>query len=82
MTIFYRDRQPRTFDMAAVTTTTIDFEAKRRTLALQDARDHVRRAASATAAATAGDDDTTRSGMLSDARRRLLLVLRELEALA
>jgi len=62
--------------------TTIDFEAKRRTLALQDARDHVRRAASAAAAATCGAIETHRSAVLADARRRLLLMLRELEALA
>jgi hypothetical protein len=57
-------------------------ETRRRMLALQDARDHVRRAASAAAAASVGDSDQARAAMLSDARRRLLAVLAELERMA
>lgn len=52
-----------------------------RTLALLDAISHTRRAAAAIEATRAGEGDEQRLEATYDAHRRLILVLRDLEAL-
>jgi hypothetical protein len=61
--------------------TTIDYEAKRRTLALQDATDMTRRAASAIAAARCGEPDELRRAVLESVDARLTSLLEQLRQL-
>jgi hypothetical protein len=60
---------------------TIDYEVKRRTLALQDACDTVRRASSAVAAAAYGEPDAMRFAVLEAVQKRLCSLLTQLKAL-
>jgi hypothetical protein len=62
-------------------TMTIDCEAKRRTLALQDACDTVRRASSAVAAAACGEPDALRFAVLETVQRQLCSLLTQIKAL-
>jgi hypothetical protein len=77
-TVFYRDRQPRAYDM---TLTGIDPAAQRRTLALDDAISHCRRAAAATSAACAGEQEQVRTVALIGIQQRLAFLLAQLQAL-
>jgi hypothetical protein len=61
--------------------TVFDPAAQRRTLALDDAISHCRRAASAAAAASHGEPDELRAAVLDAVQQRLASLLAQLQAL-